>query len=168
MLDLQPVGGDIFAEVALAAALCVPVNAKATPGAGLARAAAVMWPKWAASYRDCCRLGRMVGAENEIHTVPLHVPVTQPDLFSGATRVLHVVSLPTKYHWREPSSIELVMESTRRLCDAAQKRGWQRVAVPALGCGLGGLSWSKVLPLLRSEFADHPTVFVVYPPQEGQ
>lgn len=163
MLELQAPGGDIF-EVDVEA-LCVPVNARAAAGAGLAKAAAARWPKWLASYKDCCRLGRMTGAEHEIHSVPVLHRRRQSDLFDEEHR-LYVVSVPTKYHWREPASYQLIRESLQRLADAALRRPWLRVAVPALGCGLGGLDWPRVLDLMRHEFTDHPSTFLVFPPEE--
>lgn len=40
------------------------------------------------------------------------------------------------------------------------------VAVPPLGCGLGGLRWTDVLPLIEATLADLPGVeIMVYPPQ---
>lgn len=157
MVIVQSVGSDIFAAVGQVDAICVPVNAKGVAGKGLAKAAAVRWPKWERSYRDCCRLGRMVGREHELHAVPVQ---------DGAHTV-HVVSVPTKHHWRESSTTELVTASVERLRDAAISRGWQRVAVPALGCGLGGLAWTRVLAIIEALLTDSSTTFLIYPPEAG-
>ena len=157
MVIVQPAGSDIFLGTSGVDAICVPVNAKGVAGKGLAKAAAMTWPKWERSYKDCCRLGRMLGREHELHAVPI----------AGMGRTRHVVSVPTKYHWRESSSLELVTASVERLRDAAASRGWQRVAVPALGCGLGGLAWPLVLAIIERALTDSPTTFLIYPPESA-
>lgn len=168
MIELRRAGSDILAELDGVDAVCIPVNTHAVPGAGLAKAAARRWPKWAASYRDCCRLGRMSGPQYEVHAIPLPAPPAQLELPGvGRQRAIHVVSLPTKYHWREPSTLDLVAESIRRLCDSALRRPWHTVAVPALGCGLGGLEWPRVLRLMQAEMDTHPSTFLVFPPESA-
>ena len=38
------------------------------------------------------------------------------------------------------------------------------LAVPPLGCGLGGLSWADVRPRIEDALADLPTRVLVYEP----
>lgn len=60
-----------------------------------------------------------------------------------------LVSFPTKDHWKHPSTLEMIEDSTRKLVDLTNHRGWKRVLIPRPGCGLGGLSWeNEVKPLL--------------------
>ena len=45
-------------------------------------------------------------------------------------------------------------------------RAWgiTSIAMPALGCGLGGLEWSQVRPLIETHLADLPIGIEVYEP----
>lgn len=55
----------------------------------------------------------------------------------------------TKDHWRNPSKLEWVdsiLDSIARFFPRALS---QSIALPALGCGLGGLQWDNVRPLIE-------------------
>jgi O-acetyl-ADP-ribose deacetylase (regulator of RNase III) len=78
-----------------------------------------------------------------------------------------IVNFPTKNHWRHPSKIEYIEGGLRSLKQFIIEREIKSIAIPALGCGLGGLSWSDVKPLITSEFEDLPEVSIeVYEPRE--
>lgn len=77
-----------------------------------------------------------------------------------------IVNFPTKRHWREPSNIDdivaglaevrrTLLSFTRTLKstgnDSQQIRS---IAFPALGCGLGGLKWEDVRPLIVESMED--------------
>jgi len=70
-----------------------------------------------------------------------------------------IVSLPTKEHWKDPSSLELIDRSCRQLRNMTDDKGWKRVCVPRPGCNNGGLDWKDVRPILRRYFDSR---FVVY------
>jgi O-acetyl-ADP-ribose deacetylase (regulator of RNase III) len=59
-----------------------------------------------------------------------------------------VLNFPTKDDWRDPSRLAYVAEGLRYLVDHYQVMSIRSLAVPALGCGLGGLEWSEVMPLM--------------------
>lgn len=45
------------------------------------------------------------------------------------------------------------------------KRGIQSIAIPPLGCGLGGLNWLEVKPLIEQAIAHLPKIRVlIYAP----
>ena len=46
---------------------------------------------------------------------------------------LSIIAFPTKYNWRDKSSIKLIEESTYRLYDMTNKYGWKSVFLPAPG-----------------------------------
>lgn len=60
-----------------------------------------------------------------------------------------VVSFPTKYHPSDNSDIELIEQSAQTLVKLADKYQWQEVVLPRPGCGLGGLKWEEVRPILQ-------------------
>lgn len=61
-----------------------------------------------------------------------------------------IFTFPTKNDWREPSSIELIRQSTEEL---SKLSFGLLVALPHVGCGEGGLNWNSVYPVL-SEILD--------------
>jgi len=76
-----------------------------------------------------------------------------------------VINFPTKRSWRQPSRLEWIRTGLESLVEEVQRRGIQSLAVPALGCGNGGLTWAEVFPLIQESFARVPSVRVlVYPP----
>lgn len=55
-----------------------------------------------------------------------------------------VIAFPTKNHWRDSSSIELIQESCRQLKIIMDAYGLKKVLLPRPGCGHGGLNWDEV------------------------
>jgi len=61
-----------------------------------------------------------------------------------------VLCIATKGHWRQKSTLGGVRQGLLNLRDWCNYRPSLSVAVPALGCGLGGLRWEVVKPLSMS------------------
>ena len=62
----------------------------------------------------------------------------------------HVVSFPTKNHWRSGSDIKLIEQSCRELAALADENGWTEVLLPPVGCGCGGLDFdNQVKPVIE-------------------
>ena len=72
----------------------------------------------------------------------------------------YIINFPTKDHWKGKSRIEFITSGLKALHDEVQRLGIKSIAVPPLGCGNGGLSWSEVRPLICEAFADLPDVEV--------
>lgn len=61
------------------------------------------------------------------------------------------MSFPTKNHWKDPSSIELIRESTVCLLGAAHLCPGLSFFLPRPGCGNGQRDWEgEIKPLLES------------------
>jgi O-acetyl-ADP-ribose deacetylase (regulator of RNase III) len=111
------------------AALVSPVDAATgAQGKGLALEFKRRWPERCAEYRRMARSG-CVNA-GSVYTQRSSDPII---LFAA-----------TKGHWREPSYITHVRLCLCRIIDAVAEYNIRDIALPALGCGLGGLSWSVV------------------------
>lgn len=138
--------GDILKTEATA--IVNPVNCKGVMGAGLAAAVRKKYPKSYNDYRRACRQGAIkVGA----------VFVTsEPDML--------LFHLPTKDHWKNQSKMEYVLSGLADLRRKLEALLVSSVAVPALGCGCGGLSWSAVQPVLEDALKDINTDVYIYPP----
>ena len=74
------------------------------------------------------------------------------------------MQFPTKDHWRNPSLLAHVEEGLRELASAIQHHGIPSIAVPPLGCGLGGLDWHTVRPLIIDRLAPLPCETVLLQP----
>lgn len=78
----------------------------------------------------------------------------------------YVINFPTKRHWKGKSKIEDIDSGLRALIQEVRKHNIRSIAVPPLGCGLGGLDWDEVRPRIERAFADMPDVRVlVYEPK---
>lgn len=123
--------GDIFESTAQS--LVVPVNIVGVAGKGLAKAFALRFPTWLRSYQTACR-------NRSFSLRSIHTHTLDDDR--------KVVSLPTKLHWRHPSKIEWLDWSLRYLAENYDKHGIESIAIPAVGCGEGGLEWEHVRALV--------------------
>lgn len=73
----------------------------------------------------------------------------------------YIINFPTKRHWKGKSRMEDIDSGLQALVEEIQTREIQSIALPPLGCGLGGLSWAEVRPRIEAAFALLPQVRVV-------
>lgn len=127
-------------------------NGDAVMGAGVAKEAARRWPWLPAS------LGNFIGRSTSPAALTFQAHRDDSD------GLFHVVCVPTKHDWREPSTVGLVDLGAKALVVQVDRAGWQTVALPRLGCGekTGRLSWSDVKPILAGLLDDR---FVVCSPE---
>ena len=123
------------------------VNCVGVMGAGVALAFKRRWPEMFAEYRGVCLSGGMFPGDVDVYRVE-----GGPVIFNAAT----------KGHWRESSRVEIVETCARHVRLLAEVCYFSSVALPKLGCGLGGLSWDEVRPLYEEVFAGSVVDFVVY------
>jgi O-acetyl-ADP-ribose deacetylase (regulator of RNase III) len=76
-----------------------------------------------------------------------------------------IVNFPTKEDWKNPSKLEWIDEGLKTLKQWIEFRKVKSIAVPALGCGNGGLYWGNVKPMIEYHLNDVPDldVFVYLP-----
>jgi O-acetyl-ADP-ribose deacetylase (regulator of RNase III) len=120
-------------------------------GAGLALEFKRCFPEIMSPYQAACRDGSLVPGKI--------LPTKTRD-----ARVRIVLNFPTKDHWRHPSNLTWIDQGLDRLLALAGELGITSVAVPALGCGYGGLHWADVLALMQRHLTDSEIEFHVYPP----
>ncbi|HEU5281997.1 MAG TPA: macro domain-containing protein [Gammaproteobacteria bacterium] len=141
---------------AKAEALVNTVNTKGVMGKGIALQFKKAFPDVFKAYKNACDTGTMQIGKIHIYEQP--------------TSELHhyIINFPTKDDWKKPSKIEYIRKGLKSLTEAVQQYKIRSIAIPALGCGQGGLKWEDVLPLIRSAFESMPEVkVIVYPPQEA-
>lgn len=149
----HPPGSDLL--ICDAEVLVNPVNCVGTMGRGLALAFKERFPENCRIYQRACKRGELR---------PGHLIAIE----TGLSRPTHIVNLATKDHWKDRSKIEWVSDGASRLKDWAQANGVQSVACPALGAGLGGVSWQLVRAALLDVFTNSTVEFNVFEPHEPE
>ena len=143
------VSGNIFnAETQ---ALVNPVNTVGVMGAGLAKQFKERFPENYELYRKACFTKELTVGK---------VYATKSNIGSGPW----IVNFPTKKDWRNPSEFEWVAQGLADLRIWTDQQHIQSIAVPPLGCGLGGLPWGPVLHEIEKHFAHSSTMALVYAP----
>lgn len=78
-----------------------------------------------------------------------------------------VINFPTKRHWRGKSRLADIESGLRALVDEVRRLGIRSIAIPPLGCGLGGLDWTDVRPRVEAALSEIPDVrAIVFEPAD--
>lgn len=141
------VSGDLLESQAQT--LVNPVNCRGVMGKGLAKVFKERRPAMFREYREACKRGEVRPGRPLLHR-------------DGDRQVLCV---PTKDDFDRPSTLEIVEAGLRAIRDRFAEWGITSLALPALGCGLGGLAWADVKPLIESVLEELPIEIEVYEPQ---
>lgn len=162
ILQVKPNLGEIFMQHELASRLCAarilllrgdedifnsqceaiinPVNCVGVMGKGLALAFKNKYPDVFTRYKNACDKKTLVIG-------------TCQSITAHDGRV--VINFPTKDDFKNPSKysyIELGLESLNR---HILKKKIKSIAIPALGCGNGGLKWNHILEIMIRHFTEH-------------
>jgi len=151
--------GNIFrAEVD---AIVNPVNTVGVMGAGLAKQFKDFYPENYKEYKNECDSGLMRLGQ---------VFVTE----YNERDFRYIINFPTKGHWKNPSTLSMIEDGMddlvqffRDLYDLAGDT-IRSIAMPALGCGLGGLEWPQVKKIIESKirlFDYYDIELFLYPPK---
>ena len=125
--------GDLFQTDA--EALVNTVNCRGVMGRGLALQFKRRYPENFVAYLAECDAGNMMIG---------HVHVFETGLMSPR----FIFNFPTKNHWRGKSTLQNIERGLVSLERVVAKHNVRSIAIPALGCELGGLDWDDVRPLI--------------------
>lgn len=64
----------------------------------------------------------------------------------------YVIDFPTKRHWKGKSRMEDIEAGLQALVEEVRTREIHSIAIPPLGCGLGGLNWADVRSKIEEAF----------------
>ena len=146
--------GDIFAQDV--EALVNTVNCKGVMGRGIALEFKKRYPDNFKEYKAACDRGDVKPGQMFIFEMEPINP--QLDLFSASSgheltqssTPRLIVNFPTKRHWRAKSRMEDIDSGLEALRQEIVDRNIKSIAIPPLGCGLGGLKWDDVRPRIES------------------
>jgi len=130
-------------------ALVNAVNCVGVMGKGLALQFKKAFPDNFKAYATACR-------RDEVQPGRMFVFATDQ-----MTNPRYIINFPTKRHWREKSQLSDVEAGLQSLAAEIQRLGIRSIAVPPLGCGLGGLSWTDVRGLIERSLTPLEDVQVV-------
>jgi hypothetical protein len=66
-----------------------------------------------------------------------------------------IISFPTKNNWADPSDMDLIISSARKIVAICDENNYEGLIVlPAAGCGNGGLKWDDVFQNLKDILDD--------------
>lgn len=135
-----------FLEIDIFAANCEaivnPINCVGVMGGGLAKVFKNRYPDMFIEYEALCK-------RNGIKPGSLHVwrnPLNNPKW---------VVNFPTKDDWKNPSELKYISDGLVALRSFITGNKVKSIAIPALGCGLGGLDWNVVKKIIEVELLDN-------------
>ena len=132
-----------------AEALVNTVNCVGFMGRGIALQFKKAYPANYEAYRKACDAGEVQPGRMFIFEL------------DSMLNPKYVINFPTKRDWRAKSRYEDVESGLKTLIAEVRRLDIHSIAVPPLGCGLGGLDWRKVRPMIEQAFTALPEVRVL-------
>lgn len=117
-------------------ALVNTVNCVGVMGRGVALQFKKAFPENYKYYENACQQGQMRIGQVLVFKMQHKNPPQ------------YIINFPTKRHWRNKSRIEDLKKGLISLKFEIIRYKIKSIAIPPLGCGLGGLEWTNVKPLI--------------------
>lgn len=131
--------GDLLQDKA--EALVNPVNCVGVMGAGLAKAFLMKFNDdtnyFYSHYVSLCQSKALRPGHCFIHF--RHTEINK-----------YVIFFPTKDHFKDPSELSYIEEGLVSLENIVRELKIKSIAIPKLGCGLGGLDYAVVKPIITA------------------
>lgn len=150
---IEFVKGDLFQDTCQA--IVNTVNCVGIMGRGVALQFKKRYPQNFKDYERACNQGLVVPGRMFVHDTGLMIGPRW------------IINFPTKRHWKGASKLEDISAGLEALASELIARGITSVALPPLGCGLGGLEWRVVKDLIVSKLSRLPetTRVLVHEPE---
>lgn len=132
------VTGDLLA--ADSEALVNSVNCVGVMGRGVALAFKRRFPDNFKAYKTACDWGELQAGRMFVFETGELVPRL-------------IINFPTKQHWRARSRLADIKAGLSSLVAEVERHQIRSIALPPLGCGLGGLDWTDVKPCIHRALA---------------
>ncbi|MGE7648782.1 type II toxin-antitoxin system antitoxin DNA ADP-ribosyl glycohydrolase DarG [Peribacillus frigoritolerans] len=150
---LHFINGNLFDRSHKVDAIINTVNCFGVMGKGIALEFKNRYPQNFDLYKQVCKNkeltpGKMLTVSNEDQSYPKYI-----------------INFPTKNHWRHPSKIEYIENGLTALIEDIKLYSIKSIAMPALGCGNGGLNWEEVKKVIIQALTPLEKVdFYIYEP----
>ncbi len=148
---MQFITGDMMQSDAVA--LVNTVNTVGVMGKGIALQFKEAFRQNNKVYIEACK-------RNELAPGKL-IAVWDENLQSGKK---FIINFPTKVHWRQPSKYEYIEKGLDALRILIQEENIPSIAIPPLGCGNGGLEWSRVKAMIEQKLSGLDIRIDIYEP----
>lgn len=166
--NLSLVEGDMF--FSSMHTFTISVNIKGVMGKGLASRAKYQFPDVYVKYQDACRSKRLTPETPFLYKRESSLDVElsyAPETLQNPNASRWFLLFATKRDWRDDSLMEDIEAGMRWIEKNYEREGIKSLALPALGCGLGGLKWAEVGPLMCQTLARMSIQSVIYLPREA-
>lgn len=129
------------------------VNCVGVMGKGVALEFKKRFPKMYTAYKRECEKG--------------NVQIGKPHIWREfrLCKALVIINLPTKKHWRNPSKYKYIQSDLIWLRKFLQTQKGLIVALPALGCGNGGLDWNRVKSMIKEHLKGLKSIIYISEPK---
>jgi len=133
------------------------VNCVGIMGRGIALQFKKSYPENFKEYEQACKNGLVKPGEMFIYS------------FNSLFQPKYVINFPTKRHWKGKSRIKDIENGLHALVEDIKRLEIKSIAIPPLGCGLGGLDWNEVKTLIEKILGqlDNLNVVVYEPNNEN-
>ncbi len=166
---LSLVDGDMFFSEMQT--LTVSVNTVGVMGKGLASRAKYQFPDVYVVYQDACRSRKLTGTRPYLYKRESYLDeelADDPGSLISTNAKKWFLLFATKKHWRDRSQLGDIASGLQWLRENVKTEGITSLAMPALGCGLGGLEWKDVGPVMCSELGGLGIPVAIYLPREKE
>lgn len=165
---LSLIRGDMF--FSQMQTLTISVNCVGVMGKGLASRAKYQFPEVYVQYQDLCRKRTLKMGNPYLLRLefPLNQQLADEPLSLNNVEEKWFLLFPTKNHWRERSDIHGIEQGLQWIQQNYKRLGMKSLATPALGCGLGRLSWRDVGPMLCKYLSALDITVAIYLPRERE
>jgi O-acetyl-ADP-ribose deacetylase (regulator of RNase III) len=124
------------------------VNCEGYMGKGIAYQFKLRFPENNEKYAECCHVGKL-----------------RPGiLFTFKEKGKTIINFPTKDQWRKPSELRYVIDGLDEFLRILPDLGINKIAMPPLGCGNGGLNWPEVKRVIEEKLGDSRYDIEIYEP----
>ena len=165
--NISLIDGDMF--FSNLQTLTISVNLQGVMGKGLASRAKYQFPDVYVVYQDVCRAKRITATKPYLYKRESSLDEELADVGApliAPNAIKWFLLFATKRHWKDNSRLDDIEGGLAWVRDNYQTQGIQSLAMPALGCGLGGLDWKKVGPLMCKYLHGINMSVAIYLPRE--
>lgn len=137
-MKITEIQGDLFADLKAGEAFAHGANCEGVMGAGVAKTVRAKFPNNYRIYKKHCDAGTFLPGDS------LRVSENNNTVFN----------LGTQYRKGADAKIENVRVSVKSMINDASVCNIKQIKTVRLGCGIGGLDWDDVKPVLEAIHSD--------------